>query len=94
MPDRSDQKRSARPGINRKASPVRRNRGRALVRRVAIVRGCRRAGGEGRNYRDPYAGLGLDDSLMRNLVRIVALLRVASHGEMKGKGMTAAACDR
>ena len=46
------------------------------------------------DYRDPYAGLGLDDSLMRNLVRIVALLRVASQGEMRGKGMIAAACDR
>jgi hypothetical protein len=46
------------------------------------------------DYRDPYAGLGLDDSHMRNLVRIVALLRVASQGEMGGKGMIAAARDR
>jgi hypothetical protein len=35
------------------------------------------------DYRDPGAGLRLDDTLMERLIRIVSLLRVASHWDME-----------
>src|ERR1700728_3946374 len=83
VPDRTD--RSARPGICALVSPVRRAVSGRAIRSTALSmrrdRGSCHVGRWRMDYRDPYAGLGLDDTRMRKLVRIVALLRVASQGD-------------